>query len=411
MVKEQIRSTQNGAAEGVRTDLFGKCYAYNRSEAAEAAGVFPFFIPLSSQIGTTAMVDGRSVLMFGSNNYLGLTEDQRVRAAAIESIEKYGTGCTGSRLLNGTLDLHKEMERRLASFLGRDDAAVFTTGFQTNLGVISALVGRHEYAIIDEYTHASIRDGCRLAYGNTLKFRHNDMADLERALKSIPDGRAALIVVDGVYSMEGDLANLPEIVELKRRYGARLLVDDAHAIGVMGENGRGTAEHFGVENEVDLITGTFSKSLASVGGFCVGDAKIIRYVQHIARSFMFAASASPPAVGAAMKALDIVETEPALRRRLWDNAERMRSGLRRLGFDTGHSQTPIIPMVIGPEMAMGLFWYGLFNSGVYTNAVLAPAVPQDGALIRTSCTAAHTTEQIDEALAIIERVGREQSLI
>ncbi|HEX5939636.1 MAG TPA: aminotransferase class I/II-fold pyridoxal phosphate-dependent enzyme [Dehalococcoidia bacterium] len=410
MVKElEIREALGEEREAA--DVFDKCHSYNRSDAAEAVGIFPFFIPLSSEIGTTALVHGKRVLMFGSNNYLGLTEDQRVRQAAIEAIDRFGTGCTGSRLLNGTIDMHEEVEQRLASFLGRDSAVVFTTGFQTNLGVVSTLVGRHDYVVVDSATHASIRDGSRLSYGKELKFRHNDMGDLERTLSSIPGGKGILIVVDGVYSMEGDLANLPEIVELKQRYGARLVVDDAHGIGVVGANGRGTAEHYGLEHEVDLITGTFSKSLASVGGFVAGDAKIIRFIKHTARSFMFAASCPPPSIAAAMKALDIVESEPQLRENVWANADRMRKGLNKLGFDTGVSQTPIIPMVIGSEMSMGVFWHALLEAGVYTNAVTSPAVPMGHALIRTSTTAAHTPEQVDQALEIMGRVGRAQELI
>lgn len=410
MVKE-LEATQESATAEIDADLFAKCYSYNRSDAAEAVGIFPFFIPLSSEIGTTAVVDGKRVLMFGSNNYLGLTEDERVRQAAVAAIERFGTGCTGSRLLNGTLDLHEEMERRLSNFLGRDSSVVFTTGFQTNLGVVSALLSRHDYVVVDSATHASIRDGARLSYGKELKFRHNDMADLERTLASVPRGRGILIVVDGVYSMEGDLANLPEIVELKRRYGARLLVDDAHAIGVVGENGRGTGEHFGLEHEVDLITGTFSKSLASVGGFVTGDSKVIRYIKHTARSFMFAASCPPPSIAAAMKALEIIETEPDLRRRVWANADRMRAGLTNLGFDTGDSETPIIPILIGNEMSMGIYWHALLDAGVYTNAVISPAVPIGHAMIRTSTTAAHTTEQVDRAIETMGRVARAQNLI
>ncbi|MEX2238775.1 MAG: pyridoxal phosphate-dependent aminotransferase family protein [Dehalococcoidia bacterium] len=410
MVKE-LETRTTGSGEGTSTDVFAKCYSYNRSDAAEAVGIFPFFIPLSSEIGTTAVVDGKRVLMFGSNNYLGLTEDERVKQAAIEAIETFGTGCTGSRLLNGTIDLHEEMERRLASFLGRDSAVVFTTGFQTNLGVVSALVGRHDYVVVDSATHASIRDGARLSYGKELKFKHNDMEDLERTLQSVPPNRGILIVVDGVYSMEGDLADLPRIVELKHRYGARLMVDDAHGIGVVGENGRGTAEHFALEHEVDVVTGTFSKSLASVGGFVAGDAKVIRFIKHTARSFMFAASCPPPSIAAAMKALDIIETEPELRRRVWANAGRMRAGLNEMGFNTGDSVTPIIPIVIGNEMAMGIYWHALIDAGVYTNAVIAPAVPVGHALIRTSTTAAHSMEQVEQALEIMARVGRAQGLI
>jgi 8-amino-7-oxononanoate synthase len=409
MVKELEAPSREATAAAA--DLFSKCYVSTRADAAESVGIFPFFIPLSSEIGTTAVIDGKRLLMFGSNNYLGLTEDRRVRQAAIDAIERFGTGCTGSRLLNGTLDMHEEMEQRLASFLGRDSAIVFTTGFQTNLGVVSTIVGRHDFIVVDASAHASIRDGSRLSHGKELKFQHNDMDDLERTLLSIPAGKGILIVVDGVYSMEGDMADLPTIVEMKKRFGARLLVDDAHAIGVVGNNGRGTAEHFGLEHEVDLITGTFSKSLASVGGFVAGDAKVIRYIKHTARSFMFAASCPPPSLAAAMRALDIIENEPELRTRLRANARQLRSGLDKLGFNTGFSKTPIIPIIIGDEMKMGRFWYGLVDQGVYTNAVTSPAVSPGNALIRTSCTAAHGPAQIDEALDIMGRVGREHGLI
>lgn len=393
------------------TDVFEKCFRYTRTDAAEAAGLLPFFIPLQSETATTAVVRGHRVLMFGSNNYLGLAQDERVRRAAVDAVERFGPSCTGSRLLNGTLDLHEELERRLAAFFGRDSAIIFTTGFQTNLGVISTIAGRNDYIVVDSASHASIRDGCRLSYATTVKFRHNDMTDLERTLKSVPAGRGILIVVDGVYSMEGDLANLPEIVQLKRRFNARLIVDDAHAIGVMGASGRGTAEHFGVEDEVDIITGTFSKSFASIGGFFVADAKVAHFIRHTARALMFSASPSPAAVAAAQKALEIIETEPELRQRVLGNADRLRGGLNRLGFDTGASETPIIPVVIGPELQMGIFWHGLLNDGVYTNAVVSPAVPPDRALLRMSCTAAHTHDEIDEALATMERIGRRLKLI
>jgi 8-amino-7-oxononanoate synthase len=411
MVEQEVSSTRGSPGATISGDLFAKCYDYHRTDAAEAAGLFPFFVPISSDIGTTALVEGRRVLMFGSNNYLGLTQDPRVRQRSLEAVEQFGSGCTGSRLLNGTLDLHREMEQRLASFLDRPAAVVFTTGYQANLGAVSALVGRHDYLIVDAAAHASIRDGARLSYGTTLKFRHNDVHDLRRCLESVPEGRGILIVVDGIYSMEGDLANLPDIVELKTRYGARLLVDEAHAVGVAGANGRGSAEHFGVEDQVDLVTGTFSKSMASVGGFLAGDATVIRFVQHMARPFLFSASSPPSAVAAALASLDIIETEPERRARLWANAEHLRGGLRRLGFNTGESQTPIIPIVIGGELTMVHFWYGLFEGGLYTNAVTSPAVPPDHALIRMSCTAAHTPQQIDEALSVVERVGRAHGLL
>ncbi|MGH2587508.1 MAG: aminotransferase class I/II-fold pyridoxal phosphate-dependent enzyme, partial [Dehalococcoidia bacterium] len=411
MQKVQDATLNSPTATNRTTDLFEKCYRYDRVDAAEEAGIFPFFLPLSAETSTTAVVEGRRVLVFGSNNYLGLTHDPRVRQAAADALDQFGPGCTGSRLLNGTFELHATMERRLATFLRREAAVVFTTGFQTNLGVISALVGRHDYVLVDSGAHASIRDGCRLSHGTVVKFRHNDMTDLTRLLDRVPSNRGVLIVVDGVHSMEGDLANLPDIVEIKRRYGARLLVDDAHALGVIGEGGRGTAEHFGLEDEVDLLTGTFSKSLASVWGYLAGDARVVRYVQHTARSFLFSASTPPPAVAAALAALEIVEQEPERRVQLRENAARMRAGLQALGFDTGMSETPIIPIIVGDEMTMGVFWYALLDTGVYTNAVAAPAVPMDRAMIRTSCSAAHTPEQVEAALRGIEQAGRRMGLV
>jgi 8-amino-7-oxononanoate synthase len=397
-----------GEASG---DVFDKCYAYDRADVALAAGVLPFYIPVSAETATTAIVQGKHVLMFGSNNYLGLTHDDRVRQAASDAIRDYGVACTGSRLLNGTLELHDEIERRIAAFMCRDKAVVFTTGFQTNLGVISTLVGPREYIIVDDSSHASIRDGARLAAGKTWRFRHNDMDDLRSKLEAVPAQRGKLIVVDGIYSMEGDFARLPDIVELKRRFGGRLLVDDAHAIGVAGAHGRGTGEHFGVEDEVDLVTGTFSKALSSIGGFVVGDDKVISFIKMTSRPFLFSASPVPAAVAAALKALDIIESEPDLRVSVHANAERLRNGLRALGFNTGSSTSPIIPVHIGDEMRMCLLWNDLVANGLYTNAVIWPAVPPDGALIRMSCTAAHTFDQIDEALEIMGRLGRKHGII
>jgi 8-amino-7-oxononanoate synthase len=411
MVREQVLSDVDEVLGEPTGDVFAKCYAYDRADVAIAAGIFPFYVPVTAETATTAVVRGRHVLMFGSNNYLGLTHDPRVRQAALDGIEQFGVACTGSRLLNGTLELHDEMERRIAAFMKRDKAVVFTTGFQANLGVISALVGPREYIIIDDSSHASIRDGARLSAAKTWRFRHNDMDELRKRLEAVPAGAGKLVVVDGIYSMEGDYARLPDIVELKRRYGARLLVDDAHAIGVAGANGRGTGEHFGVEAEVDLVTGTFSKALASIGGFVVGDEKVVSFIKMTSRPFLFSASPVPAAIAAALKALDIIESEPDLRVAVHANAERLRNGLRALGFHTGDSTSPIVPVGVGDDLRMCFFWNALLDEGLYTNAVIWPAVPHDGALIRMSCTAAHTFDQIDEALEIIGRVGRAHGII
>ncbi|EEL81519.1 2-amino-3-ketobutyrate coenzyme A ligase [Bacillus cereus AH1271] len=347
----------------------------------------------------------------GSNDYLGLSNDPRLIEAAVEAATRYGTSSSGSRLLNGTLSIHEELESRLAKFLKRDRALVFSTGFQTNLGAIAPLLGRNDYAIIDRTVHASIVDGIRLGYGKMKRFRHNDMEDLERQLKSCPENAGKLIIVDGVFSMEGDLAKLKEIVQLKKKYGARLLVDDAHGIGVLGENGRGTCEHFGVESDIDLITGTFSKSFGSLGGFVVGDADIIDFIQHNGRSMIFSASMTPSSVAATIKAVDIMETEPERRERLMQITNKVCSELTRLGFDIGETETPIIPIIIRDTEKAFSYWRGLMQNGLFTNPVISPAVPEGTELLRTSFMATHTDDQVDEILNIFEKVGREFNII
>jgi len=392
-------------------DLFAKCEAFVEARQAKALGYYPYFKPVATAEDTEVVIEGRRVLMLGSNNYLGLTTHPKVVKAAIEAVKKYGTSSCGSRFLNGTLTLHRELEERLAAFLKREAALVFSTGFQTNLGTISALVGKGDVVICDKWDHASIFDGARLAYGEMRRFRHNDMDDLERVLRDCPEGAGKLIVVDGLFSMEGDLAPLPRIVELAQKYGARLMVDDAHALGVLGEHGRGTAEHFGVEDKVDLVMGTFSKSFASLGGVIAGDAYVIEYIQHHARSMIFSASMPPAAVAAVLAALDVIETEPERRKQLWKNTRKMLKGLKELGFDTGRSETPVIPIVIGDMMKALEMWRKLFENGVYVNVVLPPAVPQGRALLRTSYMATHTEEQLDFALDVFEKVGKECGLI
>jgi len=392
-------------------DVFDKVSRLTKPREAQKAGCYPFFVPVGSSSGPEVTIDGRSVIMLGSNNYLGLTQDPRVVGAARDALDKYGSGCTGSRLLNGTLELHIELERRLASYMQKEAALVFTTGFQVNLGVISALIGRNDVLVLDRADHASIVDGSRLSFGKTVRYPHNDMVALERILETHAGSHGVLIVVDGVFSMEGDLANLPEIVRLAKKYAARVMVDDAHGVGVMGKGGRGTAEHFGLQHEVDLIMGTFSKSFASTGGYIAGTEEVVYFIKHIARAFLFSAAIPPASAAAALGALDVIESEPHLRDRLWANARRMKSELTRLGFDTGESVTPIIPVVVGEEYRLAFMWRKLLDNGVFCNAAVAPAVEADRALLRTSYMATHQDSHLDRALSVFERAGKEFGLI
>jgi len=391
-------------------DLFDKCYQYTAAKEVQAAGLYPYFIPLTNSEGTVAWIGDHKVIMIGSNNYLGLTMHPRVRQAAQEAIQKYGPSCTGSRFLNGTLELHLELERRLAEFVGMEAALVFSTGYQTNVGTISALVGRRDFAITDKDDHASILDGCRLSFGEMRRFPHNDLEALDRVLAGLPDDAGRLVVVDGVFSMGGDIAPLPGLIEVCKKHGARLMVDDAHAIGVLGD-GHGTAAHFGVTDQVDLIMGTFSKSLASLGGFIAGKEEVIHYIQHNARSLIFSASIPPANAAAALAALEIMIEEPERSRRVMEIGERMRQGFRDLGFQIGNSQTPIVPVIFGENMATFTAWKMLFDAGVYTNAVVAPAVPEGYALLRTSYMATHTDDQLDFVLEAFGRVGRALGII
>ena len=393
-------------------DLFEKCHNFTIAREAIAAGYYPYFTVLDDNSeGTEVVIGGRKVIMIGSNNYLGLTTDIRVRQAAVDATRKYGTSCTGSRFLNGTLELHVEAERRLAKFVGKEAALVFSTGMQTNLGTISALVDKGDVVIIDKEDHASIVDGCRLALGQMKRYIHNDMASLDKVLRSCPASAGKLVVVDGIFSMGGDIAPLPDIVKLCKKYDARLMVDDAHSLGVLGDHGRGTADHFGVTDQVDLIMGTFSKSFASLGGFIAGDDVVMHYIQHHARSFIFSASMPAANVAAVLAALDIMEHEPERIERLWHITEKMRTGFKALGFDIGNSQTPVIPIMIGDDMKTIFTWKALFEAGVYTNTVIPPAVPPNQSLLRTSYMATHTDEQLDRVLAVFEKVGKEMGLI
>jgi 8-amino-7-oxononanoate synthase len=391
-------------------DIFDKVKHFTQAKEAMEMGIYPYFLPLENSEGTTAIFEGHEVIMIGSNNYLGLTTHPKVRQAAIDAIKTYGTSCTGSRFLNGTLELHLELERRLAHFMGTEAALTFTTGYQTNVGTITALVGKGDFVICDKEDHASIVDGCLMSYGEMRRFTHNDISSLEVVLSRLPEDAGKLVVVDGVYSMGGDIAPLPEIVAICKKYGARIMVDDAHSIGVLG-NGHGTAAHFGLLDDVDIIMGTFSKSFASVGGFIAGKADVLHYIQHHARSLIFSASLPPANAATVLACLDILEADPSIVEQLWDNAEYMRTNLKRLGFDTGRSNTPIIPLIIGDDVRTVLAWRALANEGVYVNPVVPPGVPAHMSLLRTSYTATHRREHLDKALKILEDVGRRLDLI
>lgn len=391
-------------------DIFEKCLHFTTAKDAIAAGIYPYFLPLSENEGTEASYQGHRLIMCGSNNYLGLTTHPKVRQAAKQAIDRFGTSCTGSRFLNGTLELHERLESELAQWVGKEAALVFSTGMQTNLGTISALVCRGDTVILDRNDHASIVDGALLAFGEVKRFRHNDPASLERVLDSLPEKHGKLVVVDGIFSMEGDIAPLPEIVPICQKYGARLMVDDAHATGVLG-GGRGTAAHFKMTNEVDLIMSTFSKSFASLGGFIAGDEDVVHYIKHHARALIFSASIPAANAAAALAALEVMRSEPERVERLNQNAERMRKGFRQLGFEIGNTQTPVIPIIIGDDTQTLQFWWMLFNGGVFVNPILSPAVPPGQQLLRTSYMATHTEDQLDRVLEIFERVGKEIGLI
>ncbi len=393
-------------------DLFEKCSHLHPVVELMNGGFRAYYRVLESAPDAEVMVEGRRMVMLGSNNYLGLANDPRVKRAAIEAVEAFGTGTTGARVLNGTLELHTEVERRLARFLRRDAAIFFTSGYMANLGVISSLAGRGDVVVVDREAHASILDGAKLSFAEVKRFRHNDVKDLERVLES-GGGSGMLVAVDGIYSMTGELAPLPRIVEACRRHGARLLVDDAHGLGVLGRDGRGVAEHFGLEDEIDVIVGTTSKSLPAVGGFAAAQQPVIDYLRLSTtnRPFFFAASAPPPALAAVLAALDVVEQEPSLRRRLWATTRRFLHAVRGMGFDAGNSQTPIVPITVGSIERTFEMWKGLNEAGIFVNVVLPPAVPAGSCLIRMTVTAAHTDEQIDRVIEALERIGARLGLI
>ena len=391
-------------------DIFNKAYNYTYANQFKEAGLYPYFLAMEGNEGSEAVYQGKRIIMCGSNNYLGLTVHPKVRKAAIDALEKYGTSCTGSRFLNGTLELHLELERQLADYVGKEAALVFSTGMQVNLGTISAVVGKGDTVILDKDDHASIVDGARLSWGEIKRFRHNDLNDLERILKALGPEKNKLVVVDGLFSMEGDIAPLPEIIPLTKKYNARLMVDDAHAIGVLGR-GRGTGAHFGMNGHVDLIMGTFSKSFASIGGFIAGDKVVIDYIQHHARSLIFSASIPPSNAAAALAALEIMREEPERVDRLSEIAVKMRTGFSELGFNIGNSETAVIPIIIGDDMKTFVFWKALLDAGVYVNAIISPATPPGRQLLRTSYMAIHEDDQLDKVLNIFEKVGKELGVI
>ena len=396
------------------TDLFERAYNFTAAKDVMAMGIYPYFHPVQSAPGNDVLIDGHKCIMVGSNNYLGLVDHPKVKQAAADAALKYGSGCTGSRFLNGTLDLHLELERRLAKFMKKPAALVFSTGFQTNLGAISSIVGKGDIALIDRQVHACIVDGCRLSHGKTFKFMHNDMNDLERVCNNLRNNGhrgGILIIVDGIFSMEGDIIKLPELVEVAQKFGARVMVDDAHSVGVLGKTGAGTAEHYDLIDKVDITMSTFSKSFASLGGYIVGETDVIDYIKHHARALIFSASIPPANAAAALAALNIIESEPERREHLWKNARRMKKEFQNLGFDTGHSETPIVPIVVGEDLDAFSFWKDLFDNGVFTNPVISPAVPPGKAMIRTSYTATHTDEHLDKVVEVFKRVGKKRGLI
>jgi 8-amino-7-oxononanoate synthase len=392
--------------------LFDKCRTFlPRTQATQAAGIHAWCLPISRSEDTVVVIEGKERIMMGSNNYLGLTHHPEVLAAARDALDRYGSGCTGSRLLNGTLDLHEQLEAGLAEFFGKEACLVFSTGYQANLGVVSGLVGRGDVVFMDKLDHASIVDGAKLAYGETERFAHGNLAELERRLQKAPATAGKMIIVDGVYSMDGDIADVPGLLKVSQRHGAVLVIDDAHSVGVLGPRGDGTAAHFGLLDEVELIVGTFSKSLASIGGFLVGPETVINYLRYNARPLVFTAALPPSNTAGVLAALGVIQREPERRERLWHNTRRVQDGLRAMGFDIGPTETPIIPFLIGEFDKTLLFWRKLFDAGVFTNPVVPPALPPSSCRLRTSVMATHTDDQIDYALETFGRLGKELGVV
>jgi 8-amino-7-oxononanoate synthase len=397
-------------------DIFQKCYEWEEAKAVQQKGIYPYFIPIQESRGARVVIEGREIIMAGSNNYLGLSWDPRVKEAAIAATKKWGTSCSGSRFLNGTLALHEELEDRLARFVGRPKALCFSTGYQTNLGGISVLLERGQHIFSDKLNHASIMDGIFLATGlrgnvRLHRYQHNNMESLQKFLAEQPEDSAKLVATDGVFSMEGDIVKLPRLKELCVQYGARLYLDEAHALGVLGATGRGTEEHYGVSGHADILMCTFSKSFGSLGGFLSGDTDVIDYIKHLARPLLFSASMPPATIASVGACLDIIEKEPERVRRLQEIGRRMVKGFKELGFDIGTAETPIVPLRIGDMEKTLLFWRALFDGGVFTNPVLSPAVPPDSTLIRTSFMAIHTDEELDRILEITAKAGKKLGII
>lgn len=395
-------------------DLFEKCYNFTRADEVKASGLYPYFRPIQENEGPVVQIEGRKMIMAGSNNYLGLTAHPRVRQAALDALNKYGTGCSGSRYLTGTIDLHIELEEKLSKFLGFESTLLFSTGYQTALGTISTLALRGDYIVSDKENHACIVNGAVMAKGGFAEFvryKHNDMEDLERVLKTIPESAGKFIVTDGVFSVTGEIVNLPELIEVAHKYGARVLVDDAHSVGVIGVGGRGTASHHNVTEKTDLVMGTFSKTFASLGGFVSGPERVINFLKHHSPALIFSASPTPPSCAAALAALEILEENPDVVNKLIRNADKMRKGFKELGFNVIDSQTAIVPVVIGDVEKSFIFWRKLYDNGVFVNAFIPPGVPPNMSMMRTSYMASHQDEHLDQILVIFKKVGQELGMI
>ncbi len=392
-------------------DIFTKMYEFTRAKTARALGYYPYFPKIEASDTTEVTIDGEQKIMLGSNNYLGLTNHPEVIESGVKALRKYGAGLTGSRFLNGNIILHDQLEEQIAEFVGKEKSLVFSTGFGVNLGVIATIAGPSDVIISDELNHASIVDGARFSRSQVLRYQHNDMADLEQRLLDAEHDKARFIVSDGIFSMEGDIVNLPEMIRVAREYGARVMIDDAHALGVIGPKGDGTAAHFGLTDQVDLIMGTFSKSLASVGGFIAGEEPIIDYLKHHTRTMIFTAALPPSNVATVSKALEILQREPERAKQVMDNAQYVRENLQSMGYDTGQSTTPVVPVIIGEEMKTFSVWKELMKRGVYTNPVIPPAVPPHRSLLRTSYMATHAREQLDFCLEAFRKVGKKYKVI
>jgi len=392
-------------------DIFEKCRNFKEVERLMALGIYGYFQPISSAQGPEVVLKGKKYIMAGSNNYLGLANDPKMKEAALEAITKYGTGSAGSRFLNGNTVAAEELEAKLAKFKGKEAGLIFSAGYQMNLGVISSLLKKGDVAIVDKLDHASILDGVKLSEAEMVRFKHNDMKDLEIVLSRIPEEKGKLIVVDGVFSMEGDICNLPEIVKLAKKYGARIVVDDAHATGVLGKTGRGTCEHFNLHKEVDLVVGTCSKTFASVGGFVVGDAEIINYIRHSARSQIFSAALPPASVASISRAIDLISNDMSRKDKLWANSERLKKGFKKAGFDIGKTQTPIVPVFVGGIDTCFKMWRATLDGGIFTTPVIPPAVPPNRCMMRVTLMATHTDEQVDKIIEVFTNAGRALGII